>query len=94
MVIIEGLTNKWVFRPCLKASTVCSDLIPQTGSGRAESPISYGTELGPGGFKKVASSRAEVTCGCFWGKEFLQVGWSIAMDTLVSEERELVFNPE
>ena len=81
------------FEAFLKASTVCGahvvgESVPQTGSSRAEGPVSHSTELGPGGSEEVG------VAGGMGGEEFLEVGRGSSMETLVSEEGDLVFNPQ
>ncbi len=61
--------------------------------GRVKGPISRGLELGSEGLEEIAILGMEVSGWCLQGEEFLEVGRGIAMDTLIGEENDFVFNP-
>ena len=78
----------------LWCSYVVRESIPQTGSSRAEGPVSHSTELSPGGFEEVGVAGKGGPQGGMGGEEFLEVGRGSSMDTLVGEDGDLEFDPQ
>ena len=83
-ILFEGVN-------CLWFSELFGEVVPQPGCSRTERPPPHGFEIPPWGFE-------EAGCVCpdrdRRGEEFLEVGWGVAIYTLMGEEGDLEINPE
>ena len=69
------------------------EVIPQAWGGSTEGHISHGPKFGSGYVEAVRVRGVEGVCFVMLVENFFEVGGGMAMDTLVSEEGNLVLNP-